>query len=441
MLKSGVFGDGAVKPERGGEVGAPPGSGELLHRVAGSLGFQKSKRLRELLLYLGERALENPSCVLHEQEIGVDVLGRAPDYDTSHDTLVRVQISQLRKRLQEFFATEGHDEPVIIEIPKGSYVPVFRARSETVPELEQSPHAAKPAVSGRSLLAGIAIGLTLAALAWAVYGMAGHAGGRSVAQRPTVDAFWTQLFGNSQTTYLVVSDVTLIEFQKLMGRPVPLSEYEVHEFDRLAQENIADPVQRALARGFVNRIATSVSDVQVARDFGVLAAERHLSLNVVSARDLSSAVLSSQNVILLGSQRANPWVGLFEEQMAFQTDYQENPPSVRFVNRSPQPGEPAAFQAEWRRSGYCRVTYVAGPKRTSNALLISGSDVISTEAGGRFLASEESLSQFRRTLGVRPADPMPYFEALLKTTVVNNSVPWYGLVAYRKSPQAPVAGH
>lgn len=412
-------------------MAAPPGAQELLHRVAGSPNFQKSKRIRDLLLYLGERALQDPCCILREQEIGVDVLGRAPDYDTSHDTLVRVQVSQLRKKLQEHFAAEGHDEPLVIEIPKGSYVPVFRARSEVAPEPSPVAVAPKPAGPWRALLAGIVIGLAVAGLAVGLYRSPKSGAVRSASQRPAVDALWTELFGNSQTTYLVLSDVTLIEFEKLMGRPIPLPEYEVHEFDRLAERYIPDPVQRALAREFVNRITTSVSDVQVARDFGVLAAERHLQLNLISARDVSSSLVSSQNLILLGSWRANPWVGLFEDQMAFRTEYQETPPSVRFINRSPLPGEPAAFQAEWRRAGYCRVTYLPNPKHTGNVLLISGSDVISSEAGGRFLASEEAIRDFRQKLGLRAGDPMPHFEALLQTQIVNNSVPRYGLVAYR----------
>ena len=101
---------------------------ELLYRVANSPQFLKSKRLRELLLYLGDRALKDPNCVLREQEIGVDVLGRPANYDTSHDTLVRVLVSHLRKKLQEHFAGEGKDEALIIEVPKGSYLPVFRPR-------------------------------------------------------------------------------------------------------------------------------------------------------------------------------------------------------------------------------------------------------------------------------------------------------------------------
>jgi hypothetical protein len=398
--------------------------------VASAPSFQRSKRLRDLLLYLGERSLHDPACILREQEIGTDVLGRPADYDTSHDTLVRVQVSQLRKKLQEHFGAEGRDEPLVIEIPKGSYVPVFRQRAEALLETEPAHVPSQPRLKEtpphRLLLFGIIIGLAVMGLAWWLSGRGQEAGGR-----PGVSEFWRQLFGNGQATYAVLSDVTLIEFEKLIGRSVPLSEYETHEFDRLAELYIAEPTQRALAREFVNRVTTSVSDVQAARDFGVLAAGLRLPLNLLSARDLSSSVISSQNTILLGSRRANPWVGLFENQMSFQTDYQETPPSMRFLNRSPLPGEQPAYEAEWRRYGYCRVTYLPNPKRTGNVLVISGSDVISTEAGARFVTSEDSIRQLRQKLGLQPGAPIPHFEVLLKTQVVNNSIPWFELVAFR----------
>src|SRR5580693_285727 len=135
---------------------------ELLHRVAAAPRFQKSKRLRELLLYLGERCLDDPGHSLREQEIGMDVFGRPADYDTSHDTLVRVQVSQLRKKLQEHFSDEGRDELLIIEIPKGNYLPVFRPRAELVetppvpaPYAPMQP-APVPARSRRTFLLGLA---------------------------------------------------------------------------------------------------------------------------------------------------------------------------------------------------------------------------------------------------------------------------------------------
>jgi len=338
-----------------------------------------------------------------------------------------VHVSQLRKKLHEYFALDGRSEPLVIDIPKGSYLPVFRPRAEVFPEgAPEKPVAPGP----RLLVRGVAIGLSLMGAAWIISGVVKHPSERR-SDRPSVEALWSQLFGNSKATYLVLSDVTLIEFENLIGRSVPPSEYEAHEFDRLAAQYISDPVRRTLAKGFIDRVTTSVSDVQVARNFGVLAAAQHAELNVISARDLTSPLLSSQNVILLGSWRANPWVGLFEDQMSFRTDYQETPSSVRFINRAPLASEPGIFQAEWRRYGYCRVTYMPNTNQTGNVLLISGSDVISTEAGGRFVTSEESMLTLRQKLRLKAGDAMPRFEVLLRTRIVNSTVSSFDLVAYR----------
>lgn len=360
------------------------------------------------------------------------VLGRPSNYDTSHDTLVRVLVSHLRKKLHEYFFGEGREEPLIIEIPKGSYLPVFCARTRLQRSTEIAEETSRPAAGWRP--AWLTARVVLAAAGAVVFGLAATLSATLTSHRtarPAVEAFWKQLFGNSQATYLILSDVTLIEFEKLMGGPVQLSEYEAHEFDRLAGLNIKDPVQRALAREFVNRVTTATSDVQVARDFGVLASECRLPLTIISARDVSSSVVSSMNTIILGSWRANPWVGLFEDQMNFRTDYHESPPGVQFVNRSPLAGEQPTYQAEWRRTGYCRITFLPNPRHTGNVLLISGSDVISTEAGGRFLSSEDSMVHLCQRLGLKVGHAMPHFELLLQTRIVNSTVPWFQMVAYR----------
>src|ERR1035437_1578929 len=168
-----------MNPIAGKGTTSPAGWRELLRRVASAPRFQKSKRLRDLLLYLGERSLDNPACILHEQEIGVDVLGRPADYDTSHDTLVRVQVSQLRKKLQEHFSVEGRDEPLVIEIPKGSYVPIFRQRAEALLENAPSHAPSQPWLKEtpplRLLLFGIAAGLSVMGLAWWLFGSAQQA--------------------------------------------------------------------------------------------------------------------------------------------------------------------------------------------------------------------------------------------------------------------------
>lgn len=411
----------------------PENARELLHRVAASAQFQKSKRLRDLLLYVGEWSLRDPQHILREQEIGVDVLGRQPDYDTSHDTLVRVQVSQLRKKLQEYFAGEGRDEPLIIEIPKGSYVPVFRHRSaKTEPHEAEHEEVGSGARSRLWWQMALPLAASLVLLALVIWlGLSRSRPERTLANGPTVEAFWRQCFGNGQPTNLIMSDIGLIEFQKTIGQPMQLTDYEIKDFDRIAKLYVKDTARRELVMEVVHRVSTSVSDVQVARDLGLIAFHEHTPLAILSARDASTQLVSSENAILLGSRRADPWVGLFEEQLNFRTEYQENPPAARFVNTSPREGEEPSYGAQWRQYGYCRVAFLPNPRKSGNVLLISGTDVISSEAGGRYVASEDSLHKLRDSLGLKAGDPFPYFEVLLKTRVVNNNIPWFEVVAYR----------
>jgi len=73
---------------------------------------------------------------------------------------------------------------------------------------------------------------------------------------------------NGQATYLVMSDVNLLEFENSIGHSVPLPEYEGHEFDQLAGKYLRDPEQRALAMRFIRRAPTAIPDALIARDLG-----------------------------------------------------------------------------------------------------------------------------------------------------------------------------
>ncbi len=98
----------------------------LVERVASGQTFQKSQKLREFFLFVCECSIRHgASEEVKEQQIGVHVFHRRPDYNTSEDSIVRVQARELRKRLTTYFETEGKNEPVIITIPKGGYLPVF----------------------------------------------------------------------------------------------------------------------------------------------------------------------------------------------------------------------------------------------------------------------------------------------------------------------------
>jgi hypothetical protein len=142
----------------------------LIERVAATPSLKRAARLREFLLYVGNQSLKLGRTDIHEQEIGETVFGRPRAYDTGQDNIVRVSATELRKRIDAYFAAEGLSEPVIFEIPRGTYLPAFRQRETapihnlpsplpvTAPRLSSAPR--RPVM----LLAMTAIALLLAVL-------------------------------------------------------------------------------------------------------------------------------------------------------------------------------------------------------------------------------------------------------------------------------------
>jgi TolB-like protein/tetratricopeptide (TPR) repeat protein len=103
-----------------------PAIREELGRVLASSAFAQNERLGRFLRFVVERHLESRSGECKESVIGVEVFGRRPDYDPNQDSIVRTEAGRLRSRLVEYYAGDGRDDPLIIEIPKGGYSPAFR---------------------------------------------------------------------------------------------------------------------------------------------------------------------------------------------------------------------------------------------------------------------------------------------------------------------------
>jgi hypothetical protein len=407
----------------------------LLQRIAASVPFQKSNRLRELLLFVGEHSLSNGDVHLREHDIGVGVFGRPADYDTSQDTLVRVQVSQLRKKLQQFFEEEGREETLVVDLPKGSYALVFREREAAeVPAVSAvAVAAARP--TRRWWVLGVMGGLVLLCGWLAVQ----NVGLRRRAEfgmgaRPSVDALWKQLFGNGEHSYMIMADGNLVILEDAIRQDISLSDYQNKEFRRLAERKIEDPVIRSLVLNVAGRNHTSMADASVLRRFTLLFAGNGLPFDAINAREATiNQVTGHSNSILMGSRRANPWVTLYEDRLNFQTVFEESPRVAYFVNRAPQAGEAGEYRGLWTHRGYCRVAFLSTAKGNGNVLLISGTDVPSTEAGGEFLASEAAVGQLRQAFGLGAGEPMPHFEVLLQTRLVNNTVAQFEVVAKRRN--------
>jgi TolB-like protein len=103
-----------------------------LDRVLQSPGFVRNERLSHFLRFIVERRLEGRESELKESVIAIEVFGRKPDYDPKLDSIVRTEATRLRARLAEYYAGSGGDA-VVIDVPKGAYVPVFRSVETTPP--------------------------------------------------------------------------------------------------------------------------------------------------------------------------------------------------------------------------------------------------------------------------------------------------------------------
>jgi serine/threonine-protein kinase len=96
-----------------------------LERVLRSAGFTRNERLSRFLRFVVELHLEGKDRELKESTIAVEIFGRSPDYDPKRDPIVRTEAGRLRARLSEYYIGEGKRDPVVIELPKGGYIPAF----------------------------------------------------------------------------------------------------------------------------------------------------------------------------------------------------------------------------------------------------------------------------------------------------------------------------
>jgi TolB-like protein/Flp pilus assembly protein TadD len=129
-----------------------------LERVLSSAGFARNDRLSRFLRFVVEQHLEGRDEELKESLIGIKVFGRAPGYDPKRDPIVRTEASRLRSRLSEYYLGEGKADPLVIELPKGGYVPVFRSIAD-----DHIDPLSRQFRNARTIAAGIAAVLIIAA--------------------------------------------------------------------------------------------------------------------------------------------------------------------------------------------------------------------------------------------------------------------------------------
>jgi len=122
---------------------------EALERIVSSSLFLNARRPSQFLRFIVESTLAGRADQIKEYLIGVEVFSRPPDYDPKIDPIVRIEAGRLRKKLAEYYSGPGGNDAVIIELPKGGYVPVFQPRPQKTGLETADTATAKPAPAKR----------------------------------------------------------------------------------------------------------------------------------------------------------------------------------------------------------------------------------------------------------------------------------------------------
>src|SRR5215470_17746257 len=103
---------------------------DQLERILNTPPLVSSPSLSRFLRYVVEETVAGRSGAIKEYTLGLNVFDRGEEFNPRLDPIVRVQARNLRSRLEKYYETQGTEDPIRIDLPKGTYVPVFHYRTE-----------------------------------------------------------------------------------------------------------------------------------------------------------------------------------------------------------------------------------------------------------------------------------------------------------------------
>ena len=416
----------------------------LVQRIVSSHAFQKSARLRDLLQHVTERTIHGHAHELTEQHIGEALFHKPTGYSPLEDSSVRVHMRQLRLKLHEYFNEDGRNEPLVLDIPKGSYAPTFRQPTVSLThpaELHPVPAAVEPKPP-RALAPWLICGmLAIACLLLAVQSSNRNSRAALAATvQPTPPWPFSEIFDKRHQTTLVVADSNYGMERILTGNPGSLDQYlrrDLAQSPEVAKLGGGDsPIRDYVS----DSTLTSFADVADVVSILKIAGAYQNQVTVRYPRDLRIRDLDHDNYVFIGSPGSNPWVSLFQDKLNFRESESAVGKSVKaFVNTTPLPGEKSRYEGlRWTGSvgeDYATIALVPNSTHDGNVLILQGLQQEGTEAAGRFLADEENRRQLLNALGISGANLTSdkiWFEALIRSRTVSGAPNSTTLIAVRR---------
>jgi len=404
-----------------------------VEKIENSHTLHSSESLRKLFRYLADHSLEHPGTALKEYQIATEVFGRPADFDPQFDSAIRVQAGRLRQKLVDYYASEGADDPVQVEMPKGAYLVSFHPRT---------PDAAKPTAHSTHDVAldelqphrstrpwAIAVVslslLLLSALAVVVSMMADRrktATSQSGNPAPIALAtFWKPFVSGSEEPWVIFSNGAFV------GRPETGMRYFNAARDSHPQV-ILDHY-------------TGVGEVLAVHDLDRVFSSLHREIRVKRGSLFSLDDAKNNDLIFVGSPAENltlrdiPGTREFVFQRLPSGDRQGD---LAIANLHPRSGEAPYFVGSPATSplteDYSVIALIPGMDPARSLLILAGTTTIGTQAAVEFVSDENSLNQLLQQLKVTGANGVKPFEVVLHVRVTRGVPVETSIVALRTNP-------
>jgi hypothetical protein len=406
---------------------------EQINRLVGSHALHGSESLCKLLRYLARHAVDHPGTPIKEFQIATEVFGRSADFDPQLDSMVRVQAGRLRSKLAEYYSSDGLEDPIVVELPKGTYVLSFHHRNAAVAKSpsaslngEASKEAREESPERRWGTEVISLSIFLAAaitvIVWLLATRTSAPLGLASESEPVPAAFrvfWRGFASGQEEPWVVFSNAAFV------GRPETGMRYR-------------DPTRDAGAP--ILDHYTGVGEVlavhELDRVFGLL----HRRIRVKRGSLFSLDDAKNNNLIFIGSPVEN--LSLLEipgTQEFFFEQFTSGPRKGdhAIINKHPQPDEGKEFFAT--PSGvpltedYALLGLVKGMNPGQSVLILAGNTTIGTQAAVEYVCRQSSVEELLLRLSVSQNGELRPFEAVIRVKVARGVPVETELVAIRKS--------
>ena len=402
-----------------------------VERLAESHVLHGSESLCKLLRYLAHHALEHPGAPLKEYQIATEEFGRPTDFDPAVDSMVRVQAGRLRAKLVEYYASEGAEDPVRIELPKGSYTLTFHKRDaahranghHASNSHEHAPVTETPVPRGW-VAAVVVLALLLAASLVMVYMShkdASASASDSLARGSSSAAFqtfWKPFLIGPEEPWLVFSNAAFV------GRPETGMRY---------YNSARDP------EGSVWDHYTGVGEVLSVHNLDQVFSGLHRNLRVKRGSLFSLDDAKNTDLIFVGSPSENLTLLEIPGTHEFVFDRKEEGPrkgDLAIVNVHPQAGEQKAYLASPYDSplleDYAVVALMPGLNPSRSQLIIAGTTTFGTQGAVEYVCREQSVQDLLLRLSLSDSGEIKPFEALLHVKIAKGVPVETTLVSLRK---------